>query len=62
MGGIFILTGVLALIAIWVVVSVVPEEVLVRVEFEVHVEPRAWATCSETWTCCGSTWAFSRCT
>jgi MFS family permease len=39
MGGIFILTGVLALIAIWVVVSVVPEEALVRVEPEVHVEP-----------------------
>jgi len=38
MGGIFIFTGVLALIAIWVVVSVVPEEVLVRVEPEEHVE------------------------
>jgi MFS family permease len=39
MGGIFILTGVLALIAIWVVVSVVPEEALVKIEAEEHVEP-----------------------
>lgn len=39
MGGIFILTGVLALAAIWVVVSVVPQESLVKVEAEEHVEP-----------------------
>lgn len=39
MGGIFIVTGVLALIAIWVVVSVVPEEALVKIEAEEHVEP-----------------------
>jgi len=39
MGGIFVLTGVLALIAIWVVVSVVPEEALVKIEAEEHVEP-----------------------
>ena len=39
MGGIFILTGVLALIAIWVVVGVVPEETLVKIEAEEHVEP-----------------------
>ena len=39
MGGIFILTGVLALVAIWVVVSVVPEEALVKIEAEEHVEP-----------------------
>jgi MFS family permease len=38
MGGIFVLTGVLALIAIWVVVSVVPEEALVKIEAEEHVE------------------------
>ena len=38
MGGIFVLTGVLALIAIWVVVSVVPEEALVEIEAEEHVE------------------------
>jgi len=39
MGGIFVLTGVLALIAIWVVVSVVPEEALVKIEAEEHVDP-----------------------
>jgi MFS family permease len=39
MGGIFILTGMLALIAIWVVVSVVPEETLKELEVEEHVEP-----------------------
>jgi len=39
MGGIFVLTGVLALLAIWVVVSVVPEEALVKIEAEEHVEP-----------------------
>ena len=39
MGGIFILTGVLALVAIWVVVSVVPEEALAKIEAEEHVEP-----------------------
>jgi MFS family permease len=39
MGGIFILTGVLALIAIWVVVSVVPEEALKKIEADEHVEP-----------------------
>ena len=39
MGGIFILTGVLALIAIWVVVSVVPEETLQKIEVEEQVEP-----------------------
>jgi MFS family permease len=39
MGGIFMLTGVLALIAIWVVVSVVPEETLKELEAEEHVEP-----------------------
>ena len=39
MGGIFVLTGVLALVAIWVVVSVVPEEALVKIEAEEHVEP-----------------------
>jgi len=39
MGGIFIFTGVLALAAIWVVVSVVPEEALVKIEAEEHVEP-----------------------
>jgi MFS family permease len=39
MGGIFVLTGVLALMAIWVVVSVVPEEALVIIEAEEHVEP-----------------------
>ena len=39
MGGIFVLTGVLALLAIWVVVSVVPEEALVIIEAEEHVEP-----------------------
>ena len=39
MGGIFVLTGVLALVAIWVVVSVVPEEALVIIEAEEHVEP-----------------------
>jgi MFS family permease len=38
MGGIFVLTGVLALMAIWVVVSVVPEEALVSIEAEEHVE------------------------
>jgi MFS family permease len=38
MPGIFILTGVLALAAIWVVVSVVPEEALVKAEAEEHVE------------------------
>lgn len=38
MGGIFALTGALALIAIWVVVSVVPEEALVKIEAEEHVE------------------------
>jgi predicted MFS family arabinose efflux permease len=39
MGGIFVLTGFLALAAIWVVVSVVPEEALVKIEAEEHVEP-----------------------
>jgi len=39
MGGIFVLTGVLALVAIWVVVRVVPEESLVNIEAEEHVEP-----------------------
>jgi len=39
MSGIFVLTGVLALIAIWVVVSVVPEETLAKIEAEEHVEP-----------------------
>jgi MFS family permease len=40
MGGIFVLTGVLALAAIWVVVKVVPEESVVRIETEEgHVEP-----------------------
>ena len=39
MGGIFVLTGVLALAAIWVVVSVVPEETLGKVEAQEHVEP-----------------------
>jgi len=39
MGGIFVLTGVLALVAIWVVVSVVPEETLGKVEAQEHVEP-----------------------
>ena len=39
MGGIFVLTGVLALLAIWVVVSVVPEEALAKIEAEEHVEP-----------------------
>ena len=39
MGGIFVLTGVLALLAILVVVSVVPEEALVKIEAEEHVEP-----------------------
>jgi len=39
MGGIFVLTGVLALIAIWVVVSVVPEEALARIEADEQVEP-----------------------
>ncbi|MBE0626369.1 MAG: MFS transporter [Burkholderiales bacterium] len=39
MGGIFILTGVLALAAIWVVVSVVPQESLAKIEEEEHVEP-----------------------
>ena len=38
MGGIFVLTGVLALVAIWVVVSVVPEEALVKIEADEHVE------------------------
>ena len=38
MGGIFILTGVLALVAIWVVVSVVPQEALVNIEGADHVE------------------------
>jgi len=37
MGGIFILTGILALAAIWVVASVVPQEPVVKVEE--HVEP-----------------------
>jgi len=39
MGGIFILTGVLALAAIWVVVSVVPKETLGKTEAQEHVEP-----------------------
>jgi len=39
MGGIFTLTGVLALVAIWVVLSVVPQESLVKIEAEEHVEP-----------------------
>ncbi len=39
MGGIFALTGVLALAAIWVVVSVVPHERQVKRETEDHVEP-----------------------
>ncbi|MEK7438747.1 MAG: MFS transporter [Pseudomonadota bacterium] len=39
MGGIFVLTGILALAAIWVVVSVVPEESLAEIEAEEHVEP-----------------------
>ena len=39
MGGIFVLTGVLALVAIWVVVAVVPEEALVKIEAEEHLEP-----------------------
>jgi len=39
MGGIFVLTGMLALLAIWVVVSVVPEETLKKIEAEEHVEP-----------------------
>ena len=39
MGGIFVLTGVLALVAIWVVVSVVPEEALGKIEAEAHIEP-----------------------
>jgi MFS family permease len=38
MGGIFVLTGVLALIAIWVVVKVAPEEVLGKIQSEEHVE------------------------
>ncbi len=38
MGGIFILTGVLALVAIWVVVSVVPQESGVKIEGADHVE------------------------
>ncbi len=38
MGGIFVLTGVLALLAIWVVVSVVPAEALVKNEAEEQVE------------------------
>jgi MFS family permease len=38
MGGIFILTGVLALVAIWVVVSVVPQESLVNIEGADHIE------------------------
>jgi MFS family permease len=44
MGGIFVLTGVLALAAIWVVVKVVPEESVVRIETEEeHVEPASLA-------------------
>jgi len=39
MGGIFILTGVLALAAIWVVVSVVPDESLAKVDAGEHVAP-----------------------
>jgi MFS family permease len=39
MGGIFVLTGVLALVAIWVVLSVVPQEPAVRMDAEEHVEP-----------------------
>ena len=38
MGGIFVLTGLLALIAIWVVSSVVPAEALGKIEAEEHVE------------------------
>jgi MFS family permease len=44
MGGIFVLTGVLALAAIWVVVKVVPEESVIRIETEEdHVEPASLA-------------------
>ncbi len=43
MGGIFILTGALALIAIWVVISVVPKESLGKVEFEDHAESARFA-------------------
>ncbi|MBE0620737.1 MAG: MFS transporter [Burkholderiales bacterium] len=39
MGGIFVLTGVLALIAIWVVVSVVPRELAAKIDGEEHIEP-----------------------
>jgi MFS family permease len=39
MGGIFILTGVLALLAIWVVIKVVPKESLGKMEFDDQVEP-----------------------
>ncbi|MFH1605069.1 MAG: MFS transporter, partial [Pseudomonadota bacterium] len=39
MGGIFALTGVLALVAIWVVASVVPKERQVQIEAGEHVEP-----------------------
>ncbi len=38
MGGIFVLTGLLALAAIWVVASVVPPETLVKIEADEHVE------------------------
>ena len=38
MGGIFLVTGVLALAAIWVVMSVVPEESLAKIEGADHVE------------------------
>lgn len=39
MAGIFALTGLLALMAIWVVVGVVPKEHQVKIEFEQHVGP-----------------------
>ena len=63
MGGIFILTGVLALVAIWVVVGVVPKESAAKAHAEDHVRASAFcATFSETRICCGSTSAFFRCT
>src|SRR5487761_2233838 len=43
MGGIFILTGVLALVAIWVVVGVVPKENAEKAHTEDHAGPARFA-------------------
>ena len=43
MGGIFILTGVLALVAVWVVLGVVPKERAVRAHAGDHAEPARFA-------------------